>query len=242
MAEILTFKRKPSPESAFRFPDLSDRVAIVGGTGSGKTTSGAWLLSNAPFDKQPFVIVNFKAEAIFRAIDRAVQLPVDEIPEKPGLYHMQPIAGDDDDALEAWMNRAWRSSYDGKPIAVYIDEGYLWPRVKTSNVLKKVLVTGRSLNMQLTILSQRPVEIPRFVWSETTIFQAFALEDSRDFDTVEEFTPDNPIWRDPDPPRLYHSRWLDRKTRTSLTMGPVPDMSEILNKFDRRLTPRKRVF
>jgi hypothetical protein len=67
------------------------------------------------------------------------------------------------------------------------------------------------------------------------------MEDARDLKTIEEFTPDDPIWRDSDMPKLYHSRWRDRKTRTSLTLGPVPDMSVILNTFDRRLTPRKRI-
>lgn len=223
------------PAAPFRFPTLEDRVTINGHTGSGKTVGGAWLLANAEFDKQPFIIINFKREKLFRAIKRAVPLDIDdELPDRPGVYHMEPLATEES-RLEEWLWRVWRKGGTG----LFIDEGYLMPRSGDSPAFKAILTTGRSLLIPVYTLTQRPVSVPRFVFSEATFYQSYNLMDKRDRKVVEEFTPDDDIWSGQ--PRLpkYHSRWRDQAEDFSCTLDPCPATNVLLAKIDRRLTPRQ---
>ena len=77
----------------FRLPDLSQRVAVIGRTGSGKTMFGAFLLSRAAFDRQPFVIVNYKRDGFLNSIPRVKDIDLKEIPRHPGVYMLQPHIG-----------------------------------------------------------------------------------------------------------------------------------------------------
>lgn len=224
-----------SPPQPFRFPTLEDRVTINGHTGSGKTVGGAWLLANAEFDKQPFVIINFKREKLFRAIKRAVPLEIDDdLPDAPGLYHMEPLATEEA-RLEEWLWRVWRKGATG----LFIDEGYLMPRSGDSPAFKAILTTGRSLLIPVYTLTQRPVSVPRFVFSEATFYQSYNLNDRRDRKIVEEFTPDDETWSGQTPLPKFHSRWRDQSEDFSCTLGPCPDTKVLLAKFDARLTPRQ---
>jgi hypothetical protein len=227
---------KPRYGPRFGFPTLSDRVTINGATGSGKTVAGAWLLSEARFDLQPFVIVNFKREKLFHAIERAIKIGYsDPIPTQPGLYHIEPLATELD-KLEDWLWRVW---HHGK-VGLFIDEGYLMP--DNSAAFKAILTTGRSLFIPVYTLSQRPVKLPRFTLSETSFYMSFRLQDRRDRKVVEEFTPeDHPIWRSDERLPEYHSRWYDVGQDFSCVLGPVPDMAKILERFDMRLAPKRKM-
>lgn len=195
--------------------------------------SGAWLLSEADFHKQPFVIINFKREPLFRAISRAVQIDFsDKIPTKPGIYHFEPLTTELD-KLEDWLWRVWRQG----SVGLFIDEGYMMP--ENSAAFRTILTTGRSLKIPVYTLSQRPVRLPRFTLSETNFYQSFRLQDRRDRKTVEEFTPENLIWRSNERLPEYNSRWYDVAQDLSLLMRPVPRLDRILERFDERLTPRK---
>jgi hypothetical protein len=228
-----TIKRERAP--TFAFPSLSDRVTINGATGSGKTVAGAWLLSEARFDKQPFIIVNFKREALFRKIQRAVQIGIDDpIPTKPGIYHFEPLATMEKE-MEDWLWKVHRAGKTG----LFIDEGYLMP--ENSKAFRAILTTGRSLLIPVYTLSQRPVRLPRFTLSESSFYQLFRLQDKRDVKVVNEFTPENEIWRSENRLPDFHSRWYDVARDTSLTLGPVPKEDRILERFDQRLTPRRRL-
>ena len=231
--DILKSEEKPPP-SPWRWPSLSDRVTINGRTGSGKTVFGTWLLSNARFDLQPFVILNLKREELFRQIRRAIPIDISEgVPKKPGLYHAEPLPTEPD-AIERWLWGVWNNGKTG----LFIDEGYLMPDF---GALKAILTTGRSLQIPVYTLSQRPVRLPRFVVSEADFYAMFHLNDDRDRKTVSEFTPkDHDVWADMErrlPP--YQSRWYDVSQDFSCFLKPAPKIEAILERFEKRLTPRQ---
>lgn len=227
---------KPSAQKQFRFPTLEDRVTINGRTGSGKSHAGAWLLSEADFHKQPFVIVDFKREKLFTQIDRRVEIDLkDALPDRPGIFHMKVIPTQVEQ-LDDWLWKVWRQT----GIGLFFDEGALID--KYSKPMKTILVTGRSLHIPVYTLSQRPVDLMRPVFTEQNFYMGFHLNDKKDRDTVSGWTPDDGIWEDNQKNRLpeFHSRWYDVGADYSTILKPVPRATHILERFDERLRPRKR--
>jgi hypothetical protein len=225
-------------KTAFQWPSLEERVVINGRTGSGKTHAGAWLLSEADFHKQPFIIVDFKRENLFKAIHRRKEIDLDDdLPASnhPGIYHMQ-ILPTEIDALEKWLWRVWKQTH----IGLFFDEGALLDR--NSAAMKTIQVTGRALKIPVYTLSQRPVGLGRPIFSELNYYMGFHLNDSRDRDTVAEWTPDYGVWEGRQKERLpkFHSRWYDVGADFSCVLGPAPRAEHILQRFDERLRPRKR--
>lgn len=234
--DIQSLLKVPASSAQFAFPTLEDRVVINGRTGSGKTHAGAWLLSNADFHKQPFIIIDFKREALFKQIVRREPIELkDTLPTKPGIFHLQ-IFPFEIDALEDWLWKVWKQT----EIGLFFDEGALLNR--NSQVVKTIMVTGRALHIPVYTLSQRPVGLGRHVFSEQNFYMGFHLNDARDRDTVAEWTPDYGVWEGRQELRLpkFHSRWYDVGADFSTILGPVPRAEHILQRFDDRLKPRKR--
>lgn len=217
-----------------RLPDSSQRLAVVGATGSGKTVGALWHLSMKDIETRPYVIYNFKNDAHIDAIPYARRLALDEVPVKPGIYIASPKPHEKQ-AVERQMWAIW----DRKGIGVYIDEGYMID--DNSEAFPAILTQGRSLEIPLIVLSQRPVWMNRFVFSEADFYQVFRLQQLSDRKKVLEMIP-API----DPatgkefkalPRLpeFWSYYYDVGRDKLIKLSPVPEIDVIMKTFERRL-------
>jgi len=221
-----------SPVTHFRLPTNSQRVAVMGRTGSGKTVLGAWLLSMSPFDKQPYVMIDYKGDELLNGIDRVREIGLkDKLPTQPGLYIVHPKPKLDDDDMEAWLHKVWNQGH----IGLYGDEAYQIPE---RGAFEGILTQGRSLRIPVISLTQRPSWISRFVFSEADFFAVFHLNDKEDRKKVKRF-----IHSDADlEGRLddYHCHWYDVGKDFHCLLSPVPKPETIQEIINSRLTPRKR--
>lgn len=224
--------RFPKPEP-FRFPKLDQRVSVIGKTGSGKTQFGAWLLSRARFDLQPYVIIDFKNEQLFHRCSRIIDIDFRTIPKKPGLYRLAcGVSEDQQSALRSWLWRVW----EHENIGLYFDEAYMLPREKGSP-FEAILTQGRSKRIPAIILTQRPSWITRFVFTEADYFALFRLNDVRDLDTLKSFVPGG---IDQTQLARYNCHWYDVQEDRVFVIRPVPDAETIAASIDARL--KKKVW
>jgi hypothetical protein len=90
----------------------------------------------------------------------------------------------------------------------------------------------------MIVLSQRPVWISRFVWSESDFYQVFDIAMEDDVDTIERMLPKGAFHRMP----AFHSIYYDVSRRHLAYLAPVPNETEIVEKINTRLKPiRKRI-
>jgi len=209
-----------------RLPTSQQRIAVVGRTGSGKTVAGLWHLSNANYLSQPWVIIDFKTDEHINSIERAQYITTKDTPKKPGIYIVQPQIDDED--LEGFLTRIWHRGNTG----VYVDEGYMMSENKrVEKRMISLLTQGRSKHIPMIILSQRPVWMSRFVFSEADFYQVFHLNDDRDIETISSMLPKAAYRKLPD----YHSVYYDVGKDQLDYLLPVPDTDEILASIDERL-------
>ncbi len=142
----------------FRWPNTDEHCAILGCTGSGKTTLASYVLSEAPFHVMPYVCVDMKGDELLGSINHLREIGLHEsIPTQPGLYVVRPLPSDVD-GIENWLYRLWKQEYTG----LYVDEAYLLPdKVWVRNILAQ----GRSKRIPSIFASQRPVDIPRSIFT-----------------------------------------------------------------------------
>lgn len=191
-----------------------------------------WHLSNANFDRKPWIIIDFKTDEHINSIDRANYISTKEIPKQAGIYIVQPHP-QDGEALSEMLRKIW----ERENIGVWIDEGYMMsesPAVEKRFI--SLLTQGRSKRIPMIVLSQRPVWISRFVFSESDFYQIFQLQDKRDVQTIASFIPSGSYIRMPD----YHSIYYDVGRNTVNYFAPVPDEDFILEKIDAKLKPLRK--
>jgi hypothetical protein len=218
-----------------RLPGNSHRVSIIGRTGTGKTQAGLWHLSLKHFSKFPWVMFDAKGDTL---INEIAQIPgvkaisMKDTPDKSGLHILRATPPQmKSDAMDDFL---WRIHKRGR-CGLFCDEGYVFdPRGDAFNT---VLTQGRSLQIPMIVLSQRPRWLSQFVFSEADFFQVFALNHVKDRRTCEEFIPADLDNRLPD----YHSLWYDVGRNSVHTFSPVPPRESILENFENRLRIRKRV-
>lgn len=222
----------------FAFPREGYHSAILGTTGSGKSTFGAWLLSLAPFHTKPAFIIDFKREDIFAKSGRIKEIGLHErLPNHSGVYILRPRPDQAAFEVETWLEKLWHHGNSW----LYIDEGYLMP---DRAWLRNVLAQGRSLGLTIVTTSQRPVDIPRSVFTEASYLTVFRLNDKKDWQRVSEFTPPGMAEkRLPD----FHSFWYSPALHRAddpmpyVVMSPVPGGDEIVERIDSRLRPRHTI-
>jgi hypothetical protein len=212
-----------------RFATDQDRHSIIGTTGSGKTQAALWHLSHRNFHLMPWLIYDYKREQSINAIEGARHIELDEIPDTPGIYIAHPHP-DDTDAVEKQMWAIWNRGNTG----VYVDEGYMVGR--HNRAFRSLLTQGRSKSIPMIVLSQRPVWMDNFVFSESQFFQVFRLQFRKDVANVESFVPVNLKNRLPE----YHSYYYDVGQDRVNVLKPVPAIEAILGTFERRLRPQRK--
>jgi hypothetical protein len=222
----------PSTKAAFILPSDTQRTAVIGRTGSGKTQAGLWQLSLRNFsgneDSMPWIIFDFKGDALIADLKAKEQLITMHPPTKPGLYVVRPLPGQEE-LFEAYLWNIWYNGDTG----IFIDEGYM---VRSSNAFLAILTQGRSKNIPVILLAQRPSFISRFVWSEADYFQVFELNDDRDYKTVRYFVRYDFKRRLPP----YHSIWYDIAQARVSIIRPVPGRDEIAESINIRVDNRRK--
>lgn len=208
----------------FQFPGHDSRVTITGATGSGKTRFGNWLFSYSAFHKRPYVIIDYKGDDLIEQIERARTITLNEIPKHPGLYVLRPRP-DEAEKMEAWLWKVWERGN----IGLFFDEGYMVPN---KGALNSILTQGRSKRIPTMILTQRPTYCSRFVFSEAGYFAIFRLNDKRDYETIQGFTPRNEAFDFDIRLPAYTARWYDVGRDYSAIIDPVPGDDYILDRFD----------
>lgn len=213
-------------------PNDSQRHAIIGATGSGKTVAAVWHLSLRNYDQKPWVIYNFKDDKTIDGIPYARHIGVEEIPTKPGVYVVHPTPGEASDGTVE--NQLWEIWSRGN-IGVYVDEGYMMGNNNTA--FRALLTQGRSKQIPMIVLSQRPVWMDRFVFSESEFFQVFRLQNKKDRKSVEEFVPADLGKRLPP----FHSYYYDVGNDTVSILKPVPPVEKLHSIFEQKLKRVKNV-
>ena len=212
------------------FPNNTQRMVIVGATGSGKTVAGMWQLSMRNYDEMPWYVVDFKYDSLINSIQNATHLDVkSKVPQRPGLYIVHPHPAEAD-YLEAQMWEVWNQENTG----VFIDEGLMLGT--RNNAFRALLTQGRSKHIPMIVLSQRPVWMDRFVFSESEYFQIFRLQHNKDLRAVNEFIPYDISKRLPE----YHSYFYSVPDNRLVVLRPTPDDDAILSTFDAKLDKLKR--
>jgi DNA helicase HerA-like ATPase len=206
-------------------PSYDKRTAVIGSTGSGKTQFAVWLLSTRDFDVRPWIIFDYKGDELIEYIGPQVISIHSPPPTKPGIYAVRPIPDLDDKAVENFLWKVWAQGETG----IYIDEGYmLGPR---NPALNACLTQGRSKHIEMIILSQRPMWLSRFVFSEANYFAIFNLTDLDDRKTVRRFIGGRSISTLP----KFNCLWYDVDKQEPCQFAPVPNRDAIIKTFEIRL-------
>lgn len=215
-------------------PNDTQRMVIVGATGSGKTQAAMWHVSMRDFNVMPWIVFDFKHDEMINEAEGTQEIQLsDPIPEQPGIYIVHPHPSQTPE-VEAMLWRIWERGNVG----VYIDEGYMISDGnKVNRALRAILTQGRSKRIPVIVLSQRPTWIDRFIFSESEFFQIFRLSHSDDLKTVNKFIPFDLSERLPE----YRSYYYEVPGNRIVVMGAVPDRDTILDTIEEKLKKIKKV-
>lgn len=203
-----------------RLPASDNRTVVIGATGSGKTQFGVWLLSVRLVPDRRHFILDFKGEKLFSQLNLTPWNLTDELPEEPGVYWIRILPGQENEVSQFFLN-----CYNTQNILIFIDEAYMLPY--QDRWVRACLTQGRSKDIEMITLTQRPVKIDVFFFSEASFLSVFRLGVKDDRKRVSEYMDGREIPRLP----AYHSLWYDVADDTSVTFQPVPPASQLIEAF-----------
>ncbi len=168
--------------------DPSERWAIFGATGSGKSRAAGWVVYHAPrnfpwfvIDSKEDILPDLKGYTVANATRRLGSI----WRKMPRITRIMPDVDEGADEFDDFFRKVLKK----EDVGVVVDEAYMVPETPW---YKRVLTTGRTKNVPIIICSQRPVDIPRVCISEASRYMVFTLTDRRDRDKVAGFAPIDP--------------------------------------------------
>jgi len=224
-------------DSDFRFPRADQHVSVMGRNGSGKTYMGVFLLSQSDLNERPHIIFDYKRDELLNELPHVQEISIHKPPpERPGLYIVHPNPGKNNDAAtEHFLWQVWAQ----ENTALYFDEAYMLPDIEA---YPSILTQGRSKHVSTINLTQRPAWISRFVFTESTHYSIFHLNDKDDRKKVQRFVPDDKgASLEKRLPR-HHSYWYDVGEDNIFLVQPVPNRDRLLSIFDARIVPKRKFF
>ena len=190
-----------------------EHVAIVGQTGSGKST-----FANTLLDARRFVIIlRSKRDRVRYRVDKRVR--VAKAIEDRRLERIELYPKYEEMRLE--FARAYERVYRMGRWTLYADEGFALTRLGLDPFIERSLTQGRSLGISNVIGLQRPARVSRFMLSEPTHVISGALE-GRDVKVMRDATTEAYALVCADLAR-FEFAWYYRPTR-AIWRGRVQDI------------------
>jgi hypothetical protein len=218
----------------FGIPDIDKRTTICGRTGSGKSQAGAYILSQSRFDVIPYVVLDFKREAIFSETPgiRVLSLEKPDYRElnQPGVFMVRPTLTQENE-LEDFLWQLW----DRENVGLFVDEGYM---IGKSKAYVACLTQGRSKHIPVITLTQRPRFISPFAFSEADYLMIFQLTKPEDKKTVQDYVDQDISERLPP----HWSYWYDVGKDQLAVLRPVPSRDFIIRTLGERLDSLNRTY
>jgi len=216
-------------------PNRTQRITIVGATGTGKTIAGFQHLFLYRWEEFPFIIVDFKRDMFVTNLIK-LGIPIlnynSSIPKR-GLAVIQPNPHEMDE-LDDYL---WKI-HARQRCGIFLDEGMM---MKRGNALLAIYTQGRSLQIPVITLSQRPVGLRKEAFSEADYIQVFNLRMMVDQKTVAEYIPGF-TWKTLQAPlKPFFSWYCDQKSGSVIELGPSLDEEDLLAAYRRRLIPKRHI-
>jgi len=211
-------------------PGDDQRLVIVGRTGSGKTQAGAWQLAMRDFHAMPWLILDYKRDALLNSIG-AQELPLGKIPKKPGLYITHPLPTEGEQ-VEDLLWKVWQN----ENIGLFVDEGYM---LGNSAAFRALLTQGRSKKIPMIILSQRPAWLTQFVFSEADYYQVFHLNNREDRKKLENYMGET--FKLSASMQDYQSQYYIVAQDRGMILTPAPGQTRIRQTFRAKLPGARKL-
>lgn len=196
----------------------------MGMTGSGKTQGACFLLSRMNFEQVPWIILDFKSEAMFNEFHSFPLLNL-EPPRDPGIYVLHVDADTMDiEEINFLLRKIKSRGYCG----IFVDEGM---ELGHSSAFRSVLGQGRSLQIPMIVCTQRPKLVTLSAFTEANFYMIYRLIEPDDLKLVAgRVGRTKPLETLP----KYHFYWYDVVEAQLLKMRPVPERSKIISEIARR--------
>lgn len=205
----------------------------MGQNGTGKTVAGVYALAHRSYDRMPWIIANYKGDEYLDQIPGVREIgPREPIPSEAGLFMVRPEP--EDGSMDDLFKRAY---VRGGGVGFYIDEGTMVGA--HSKPWRAVLTQGRSLRIPVIALTQRPVWLSKYVFTEANFFQTFPLIDEDDRKHVKRWIKGIGVNYD-ETLGEYESYYFDAGKRRLAKLSATPYGDEVLDVFDRRRPRRLR--